>query len=182
MSDSPRQQPALTPREEFTEVLQSLGCLVTGEHPIMDGNKHRIALDTDKKSERSGFYVAFLDGHPVGYIKNNRTGVETKWKSKGYLLTEQQKNTLQQDMRIKQQLRINEIRAAQEEAANHAVLQLKSLVPVQFPTPYLIDKGLLPSKGIYTDNERTATYIPLIDSHNKLWPIQTIKMMGLSVF
>ena len=182
LSHNLRQQPALSPREEFAGVLQSLGCVITGEHPIMDGNKHRIAVDTDKKNECSGFYVGFLDGHPAGYVKNNRSGVETTWKSKGYSLTEQQKNILQETMRTKQQLRLNNLHTAQEEAANNAALQLKLLVPVQLTTPYLLDKGILPTEGIYTDNEQTTIYIPLVDSNNKLWSIQTIKKDGTKRF
>ena len=182
LSHNLRQQPALTPREEFAGVLQSLGCVITGEHPIMDGHKHRIAVDTDKNNERSGFYVGFLDGHPAGYVKNNRSGVETTWKSKGYSLTEQQKNILQETMRTKQQLRLNDLHITQEAAANNAALQLKLLIPVQLTTPYLLDKGILPTEGIYTDNEQTTTYIPLVDSNNKLWSIQTIKKDGTKRF
>jgi len=46
----PHQQgPAMRPEDEFTKALLSLGCLVSGEHPIMDGAKHRITVDGDKK-------------------------------------------------------------------------------------------------------------------------------------
>ena len=31
------QLPAMTPREEFAEALRSVGCIVEGEHPLMDG-------------------------------------------------------------------------------------------------------------------------------------------------
>ena len=81
----------MRPEEEFTEALRSLGCVVSGEHPIMDGAKHRITVDGDKNHEHSGFYVVHLDGHPAGYIKNNRTGVDMKWKSKGYALDPEEK-------------------------------------------------------------------------------------------
>jgi len=75
----PNQQgPAMRPEDEFAEALRALGCIVDGQHPIMDGAKHRIVVEGDKanSSERSGFYVGHLDGHPAGYIKNNRTGVD----------------------------------------------------------------------------------------------------------
>ena len=61
----------------------------------MDGKKHRIACNGDKAGEQAGFYVAHLDGHPAGYMKNNRTGVEMKWKSKGYVLSPEEKAKLQ---------------------------------------------------------------------------------------
>src|SRR5208283_4721116 len=71
-----RQAVALSPEEEFADALQSVGALVADAHPIMDGKPHRIGVSGDKKGEQAGFYVAYLDGHPAGYIKNNRTGVE----------------------------------------------------------------------------------------------------------
>jgi putative DNA primase/helicase len=70
--------------------------LVDGNHPVMDGSKHRIKVEGDKPGEKSGFYVAHLDGHPAGYFKNNRTGIETRWKAKGYSLTDEQKAELVQ--------------------------------------------------------------------------------------
>ena len=62
----------MTPKDEFAEALRSIGCVVSGEHPIMDGHKHRISVEGEKHSEKagSGFYVGHLDGHPAGYIKN----------------------------------------------------------------------------------------------------------------
>ena len=32
-----KQLPAMTPGEEFAEALRSVGCIVEGEHPLMDG-------------------------------------------------------------------------------------------------------------------------------------------------
>ena len=61
----------------------------------MDGNKHRIATEGDAKGETAGFYVGHLDGHPAGYIKNNRTGLEMRWKSKGYALAPEEKAKIQ---------------------------------------------------------------------------------------
>ncbi|WP_252729665.1 hypothetical protein, partial [Pacificibacter marinus] len=89
----------MTPKEEFAEALRSVGCEVDGEHPIMDGKKHRIRTTGDKNSlshsAGSGFYVGHLDGHPAGYIRNNRTGIDIKWKSKGYALSPEEKAKLQ---------------------------------------------------------------------------------------
>ena len=96
-----QQAPAMTPREEFAEALQIVGCVVSGQHPIMDGNKHRIKTVGDKAGERAGFYVGHLDTHPAGHIQNNQTGEVLKWKAKGYSLSEQEKATLQADSAVK---------------------------------------------------------------------------------
>ena len=88
---SRQQEPAIDPHVEFAELLRAQGCRVDGNHPVMDGSKHRIKVEGDKSGEKSGFYVAHLDGHPAGYFKNNRTGIEIRWKAKGYSLTDEQK-------------------------------------------------------------------------------------------
>ena len=58
------QSPVMTAKEEFSEFLRSIGCVVSGEHPIMDGKKHRISVVGEKFSDKTGagFYVAHLDG------------------------------------------------------------------------------------------------------------------------
>jgi putative DNA primase/helicase len=111
------QSPAMSPKEEFAEVLRSVNGDITGEHPIMDGQKHRFKVGGDKTSEKSGFYVGFLDGHPAGYVKNNRTGVEVKWNSKGYVLNEAEKAKLQAETAAKQQERNQKIIAQQQKTA-----------------------------------------------------------------
>ena len=43
----------------------------------------------DREGAQSGFYVGHMDGRPAGYIKNNRTGEELRWKSQGAFLNNQ---------------------------------------------------------------------------------------------
>ena len=85
------QLPAMTPREEFAEALRSVGCIVEGEHPLMDGAAHRIRTEGDRAGASSGFYVAYMDGRPAGYVKNNRTGEEVRWKMQGAFISQQDK-------------------------------------------------------------------------------------------
>jgi len=87
--------PALSPQEEFKDVLLSMKAVVINEHPVMDGSKQRIQVEGDKPNEKSGFYVAFSDGMPNGFFTNNRTGESTKWKSKGYSLSDEERAHLQ---------------------------------------------------------------------------------------
>ena len=126
-----QQAPAMTPREEFAEALQTAGCVVTGQHPIMDGKKHRIETVGDKAGERAGFYVGHLDGHPAGYIQNNRTGEVLKWKAKGYSLSEQEKATLQADSAAKLQQR----EVAQKIQQNAVACAVRELLAVALPAP-----------------------------------------------
>ncbi|WP_449566810.1 zincin-like metallopeptidase domain-containing protein [Methylobacter psychrophilus] len=139
-----QQAPAMTPREEFAEALQTAGCVVTGQHPVMDGNKHRIKTVGDKTGERAGFYVGHLDSHPAGYIQNNRTGEVLKWKAKGYSLSAEEKATWQADSAAKLQQR----EAAQKSQQNAVAEALRELLAIAPPAPadhqYLQTKQVRP--------------------------------------
>ena len=114
----------MNPREEFAEALRSVGCVVAEEHPLMDGQKHRIGVVDDKQGEQAGFYVGHLDGHPAGYIKNNRTGVDMKWKSKGYALDPEQKAALAAEAAEKLQARAAEQDRLHEKVAQRVAARI----------------------------------------------------------
>ncbi|WP_020405856.1 zincin-like metallopeptidase domain-containing protein [Hahella ganghwensis] len=181
----PNQQgPAMTPTEEFKQALISLGCVVPngGNHPIMDGKKHRIPVEGDKKGEKAGFYVAYLDDHPAGYIKNNRTGVEIKWKSKGYELSPEQKAKLNAEAAEKLATRAKEQERAQEAASQSVVNQAAGLTPPTKPTTYLKNKGVGLHNGVLTDESEKKTYIPAYDTSGKQWTMQYINEDGTKRF
>ena len=145
-----QQAPALMPREEFSEAMRTVGCILTGDHPIMDGRKHRIATVGDKAGKRAGFYVGFLDGHPAGYVQNNRTGEVVKWKAKGYDLSEKEKAVLQADQAAKLQQRVAAQKAQQEVVAS-AVRDLLAIAP-----PALAEHGYLQAKQVRPNDLRVV--------------------------
>ena len=167
-----RQAAALSPQEEFADALQSVGALVAGAHPIMDGKTHRIGVSGDKKGEQAGFYVAYLDGHPAGYIKNNRTGVEITWKSKGYVLSSEEKAKLQTDAAEKLQVRAVDEQRQHEETSQRIASEMTKFIPVALPTPYLASKQIAVQAGIFTDAEGKKTYVPVHDENGKVWTVQ----------
>ncbi len=141
---SRQQEPAIDPHVEFADLLCAQGCRVDGNHPVMDGGTHRIKVEGDKSGEKSGFYVAHLDGHPAGYFKNNRTGIETRWKAKGYSLTDVKKAELLTQAAIKQQNRKAEQQALHIKVAD-AIQQLLTIAPAaDSEHPYLKDKHARP--------------------------------------
>ena len=181
--NAPNQQdPAMSPREEFAAAMQSLGFVLSGDHPIMDGEKHRIAVDGDQKGERAGFYVGHLDGHPAGYIANNRTGINMKWKSKGYSLDPAEKAKLQAEAATRLAARSAALEEKQETAAAGISEQIKDLVPATGQTPYIENKGIHAHRGIFTDAEGKKTYIPAHDADGKLWTMQYIQEDGVKRF
>ena len=172
------QEPAMDPREEFAEKMRELGLVVDGEHPLMDGKKHRVPVEGGKSGARDGFYVVHGDGHPAGYIMNNLTGVEAKWKSKGYALSDEQKAVLQAETAAKLAKRQADQTASQEATAQRVRHQLEGLVPVERATPYLEAKQIGVHAGAFTDSERLTTFIPVIDVQNKLWSMQYMQPDG----
>ncbi|MCB1986546.1 MAG: DUF1738 domain-containing protein [Burkholderiales bacterium] len=141
---SRQQEPAIDPVSEFADLLRAQGCRVDGNHPVMDGGTHRIKVEGDKSGEKSGFYVAHLDGHPAGYFKNNRTGIEIRWKAKGYSLTDEQKAELIAHAAIKQQNRKVEQHAQQIKVAD-AIQELLAIAPAaDSEHPYLKEKRVRP--------------------------------------
>lgn len=139
---SPRQ--AITPQEEFAQALRNIGAIVDGEHPIMDGKKHRIAVEGDAhlSGEKSGFYVAHLDGKPAGYLINNRTKEEQKWKSEGTLLSDEDKAVLKAEAATKLAARAEKQAQLYAKTAL-AVNQLLAIAPIApADHPYLQRKGI----------------------------------------
>ncbi|WP_347990332.1 strawberry notch-like NTP hydrolase domain-containing protein [Methylomonas sp. AM2-LC] len=148
-----QQDPAMSPDDEFTEALRSVGCIVKGDHPIMDGKKHRIETTGDKAGEKAGFYFVHMDGHPAGFIQNNRTGEKLKWKAKGYALSEGDKAKLQAESATKLQGRQEEENARHQAVAG-AVRQLLAVAPpAQESHQYLQSKQARPGDLTVVPND-----------------------------
>jgi putative DNA primase/helicase len=179
-----QQSPAVKPQEEFAEALRSMGCVVSGEHPMMDGQKHRISVEGEKHSEKagSGYYVAHLDGHPAGYIKNYKTGADLSWKAKGYVLDDAQKTAIHAQALQKAQARAAEQECLHEQTAQRIAQHMQTLVPVTKPTPYMQSKGIAPQPGVLTDAQGQTTYIPAVDVNGKQWTVQYIREDGSKRF
>ena len=177
-----KQESSMSPVDEFKETLISLGAIISSNHPIMDGKPHRITAEGDKAGEKTLFYVGHLDGVPAGYIKNNRTGIELKWKSKGYVLSNEEKTKLKATALKKQQHRDNEITEKQQNAALKIQKKLSQLKDVTEPTPYLKSKGIHIHSGIYVNEENKTTCIPAIDVDGKVWSMQYISDDGKKRF
>ena len=177
-----RQDKALSPEDEFKEALISMGAIVSGEHPIIDGNPHRIQMDGDKQGEKAGFYVAHLDGIPAGYIKNNRTGSELKWKCKGYVLTDEQKSALKAQALSNRKNRELELDEKHEKTAIKLSKKLSDMKEATEPTPYMKSKGIRVHSGVYTNHAQKLTCIPAADIDGKIWSIQYISDDGTKNF
>lgn len=183
-SNSAEQLPALDVRQEFIEAMESVGLVPGGkhDHPIMDGKKHRVPVVGGRKGATDGFYVAHTDGHPAGVLINNKTGVDIKWKSKGYSLSPEQKAALQAEAASKLQAREIALLKTHETVAAQVLSKTEQMVQVVEPTPYLTAKGIQPTSGVLTDKAGKQTVIPAIDENGKQWTAQYIQKDGTKRF
>lgn len=180
-----QQDPAMAAREEFGHELRSMGFIVEGEHPVMDGASHRIAAVGDKGKEQAGFYVAHLNGHvPAGYAKNNRTGQELRWKAKGYRLSDEERLQLTAEAAARRAEREAEQQRQHEAAAQRVQRQLATVQPLDpnQPTPYLQAKGVQAHPGLFTDHAGKTTFVPAFDKAGKQWTTQYIDADGTKRF
>jgi antirestriction protein ArdC/phage/plasmid primase-like uncharacterized protein len=154
--NQPSQGPILSPREEFAAKLQSVGAIVSGDHPIFDKKSHRIEAEGDKNGERSCFYVAHPDGRAAGYIKNNRTQEEVYWAAKGYLLSDADRKALHDKAIETLAKREAEMEKTFTKTADRLQKQLRNLEPVTTPTPYLTAKGIQVHPGVFAAGQTTC--------------------------
>lgn len=174
-----RKQPTMSPTEaqaEFAEALHRAGLRPKGA-PIMDGQKHRVPVEGDRKGRLSGTYIGHLDGYPAGYIHNFKTGDEIRWKA-----TRTPKRTTF-EKRESRNAQIDADRAARDAERNHreAVTSHKARAiwnrarPAQ-GHPYLTRKGVA-AHGLRQDRAGNLL-VPMRDVEGRLWGVQTISQAG----
>ena len=168
------------PREEFALALRESGLRIEGP-PEMDGAMHRVSVDGDQGRERSGAYVAHLDGRPAGFIQNFRTGQRTNWKASTLAapLDAQDRAQMAAEAAQKRQERA----AARERMYERTAQEVDAIWTVATPTqahPYLAEKGVA-SHGLRQDAVGRLL-VPLCDADGKLWSFQRIGPDGFKQF
>lgn len=180
------QLPAQTLEEEFADAMRAVGLVPDtykgDKHPILDGKKHRVPVEGGRNGARDGFYVGFTDGHPAGFIGNNKTGVGINWKSKGYSLSAEEKALLAAQAAANTQARDAELLKTHLAVAERVTAGIKDLVQVGSPTPYLQAKNIAATPGVLTDPAGQQTVIPAMDAAGKIWTAQYIQKDGTKRF
>jgi phage/plasmid primase-like uncharacterized protein len=160
------QEPTVAPRDECIAAMQSVGMIVSGDHPIFDKQSHRIAVEGDKSGEMSGFYVAHPDGRPSGYVKNNKTGEEKRWSAKGYILDDSQKKALHEQAKENVAKRDGELTEQHDKTAKRLQGQIKRYDKPQVQTPYMKSKDIQLHPGVYQNGNSTC--IPLYNTNGEI--------------
>lgn len=176
------QGPAMRPQEEFALALRAMGCVVSGEHPVMDGKKHQIAVEGAAPGGVEAFYIGHLAARASGYIKNPQTGIDMQWKSKGYRLESDAKERMLAEASRNLRARDGARLQIQEQAAERVRLQMAELLPAAQPTPYMQAKGIAPQAGVFTDRTGKRTCVPVVDTEGRQWSMQYIEENGARRF
>jgi phage/plasmid primase-like uncharacterized protein len=173
-------EPTLDPRAEFAAVLRSIGGIVDGDHPIMNGEAQRISVHDDKRGDRTIFYVAHMDGVPNGYAENNRTKEVVRWKVRGQLLSEEAKAELLAQAEQKRYVRRQAEQQIYEATAKRLSEELRGLGYSPETTEYHEAKQIHATLGAPVRNGDVL--VPGYDSKGKLWTVQYIKADGTKRF
>ena len=175
--------PSMSPTDaiiEFADALQRAGLRVKGT-PIMDGQRHRVAVDGDKKGRRSGVYIGHLDDFPAGYIHNHKSGEEIRWKAsagtRGLTPAEREQN---REKMARDAAARSAARQHAEAVVSHKATSLWNNARPAANHPYLAAKGVQ-AHGVKV-TRRGDLLVPLRDVAGKLWSVQTISPDGRKLY
>jgi phage/plasmid primase-like uncharacterized protein len=165
---------------EFADALHRAGLRPRGA-PIMDGKKHRVPVEGDRRGRLSGTYIGHLDEFPAGYIHNFKTGEEIRWKAAGDY------PVLAPAERERKRARVAEEQAARESARRRREMAVSRIAlavwnrarPVH-AHPYLTRKGIT-AHGLRQDRKGDLL-VPMRDPDGRLWGLQTIDAEGKKLF
>nr|AFK88985.1 aldehyde dehydrogenase [Acetobacter pasteurianus] len=165
---------------EFADALRQAGLIVRGT-PIMDGRRHRVDVEGEKRGRRSGMYIAHLDDFPAGYIHNHKTGDEIRWKASRPLvnLSDAERAARREKLERDRAAREAERQKREEAVAWKAAAIWRRAKPAT-KHPYLQKKDVF-SHGLRIDT-RGNLLVPMRGPDGKLWNLQTITPDGQKRF
>ncbi len=165
---------------EFADALQRAGLRPIGA-PIMDGKKHRVPVEGDRKGRLSGTYIGHLDRSPAGYIHNFKTGEEVRWRAS------RPTQTMTPAEWARERARAEADRATREDERDHrervTAHRARAIWNMARPAanhPYLARKQVQ-AHGIRQDR-RGNLLVPMCDGDGTLWGVQTIAEDGTKMF
>jgi len=130
--------------EEFRGAMAEKG-IVTADGIIADGKIHRVHVESDRKSQRNGWYALHIDGKPNGVFGcNKRYGTDCKftWSGKAAKPFTVEERSAFRARNVRQRAeRVAAEVAARAEAATRAVSIWESSA-ICTEHPYLTRKGV----------------------------------------
>lgn len=165
---------------EFGAVLELHGLRLDGD-PRMDGAWHRVAVEGDRKGQRSGSYRGFLDGVPNGQMVNFKTGGGTRrWIATDALPDPAERARARSESERRRAERAAELLARRKATAARAFGVWTNAGDAPEDHPYLVRKEV-PALGLRAD-DRGNLLVPLRDAADYLWNVQVIGPDGTKRF
>lgn len=172
------------PAAEFAAALEAAG-LRLAEPAVMDGVLHRVPVEGDGPSERSGAYKGHLDGRPAGFIENFKTGYRGAWKASGPVerLLPEDRQRLREEAEARKATR-EATRAADAQRAVKVVRRCWEAaheLAGDARHPYLERKGVPALGGVRVD-DKGALLVPVVDANGDFQSLQWIAADGAKRF
>lgn len=165
---------------DFAAALHQVGLRVSG--PVeMDGTLRRVAVEGDRKGQKSGTYVGHLDGWPAGYIRNHKTGTEIRWKASRPVqpMGPAERAAFAAEAAARSAERTRRRQDIQERAAKMAHRLWAASAPTT-SHPYLAAKGVQ-AHGLRQDR-RGRLLVPVQGADGRLWGVQRVGVDGSKLF
>lgn len=160
----------------FHDALRQAGLVVKGS-PIMDGQRHYVAVEGDKGTKKRGTYIGHLDGVPAGYIANHKTGATIRWVgSQAAKLDPAALARHRAEVVANQAARERQRAERQETVSRRVTVVWNGGAPAPADHPYLVKKGVEPH-GLRVDR-KGRLLVPMSDAAGRVWSLQRVAADG----
>ena len=170
---------ASDPVADFQDAMAQAG-IITKQRLVGDGKLHRIHIEGDSKSSKTGFYTLHLDGRPAGAFGCWKRGIKETWKANGADLSNFELAKLMRQIDEDRRRREREEARLHKAAAEEAAMLWASYQPAPADHPYLARKQIDPH-GVRVDRQGRLV-VAVSDVDGNLWSLQTIDVDGNKLF
>jgi phage/plasmid primase-like uncharacterized protein len=161
------------PEEQLADAIAQHG--LTPPPIIADGKLHRF--DTDKKGDKSGWYVLYVDGVPAGRFGDWRSGLDVAFRADiGRQLTVAEEMALAARLDKARRERDEAMAKTRAVASDTVEAIWEQCIPASPDHPYLVRKGVSPNGAKVTGDGRLI--VPLYTPDGKLASVQYIDHAG----
>jgi len=173
-------EPKITPEDEFAQALKENGLILDGP-PTMDGKWHRVAVEGDRKGQKSGSYRGFLEGLPAGNITNYKSGQDpVKWVATGTKIDPKELEQSRAEAAARKAAQEQELRAQYRAVAKRAYGIFQNAEPAPANHPYLQNKQV-PAGDLRIDQSGNLL-MPMANDKGFVENIQTIHPDGTKMY
>ncbi|WP_277279231.1 zincin-like metallopeptidase domain-containing protein [Thalassospira lucentensis] len=173
-------EPKINPEDEFAQALKENGLILDGP-PTMDGKWHRVAVEGDRKGQKSGSYRGFLEGLPAGNITNYKSGQDpVKWVATGTKIDPKELEQSRAEAAARKAAQEQELRAQYRAVAKRAYGIFQNAEPAPANHAYLQNKQV-PAGDLRIDQSGNLL-MPMANEKGFVENIQTIHPDGTKMY